>query len=266
VSISIECPNGCRFQAPVDASASQIRCPSCRRVIVVDSQPKSGVFSATLLEGEQPLQEAADFLNSLNAGNREPVEFFPELRVGDVSPPPSTDVKTKDIWAQRVAQRLSGRRTSARLFAWSLVFLAVVTMIPPTLWWWEWTSLVANQTTLPRWVYLSLFLMGLQGFYALLVRLVPDWSSLRAASFFLLTLACLMAVSSAGLSLSLNSNLIARLLQVPPSLQARGTIWCLALVCLNLLLSFWAFREYSQWRRTEELFHELFPQTAVPST
>lgn len=266
MSLSIECPNGCRFRAPADALATQIRCPSCRAVIAVDAEATGGVNFATIVEVDQSFEEVQDLLGSINSANRETVDFFPQLNVGSNSKGPSIDAKTKDVWAQRVAHRLNGRRVSAQRFAWSLVFLAVVTMIPPTLWWWEWTQMLDSQATLPRWVYLSLFLMGLQCFYAVLVGLVPDWSSLRAASFFLLGLACLMAVASASLSMSVSSNFIARTLQVPSSLQARGTIWCLALVCLNLLLSFWAFREYSQWRRTEDLFHELFPQEPCPST
>ncbi len=259
--VSIECPNGCRFSAPTAEIAQVLRCPSCRRGLVITEQLDRSVYAAQFQDAHSS-DRPDDGLIRIETGElKVHVEDFPPLELQNAAPPETTATARRDLWTQRVKKRLRGRQEATRLFAWGLFVLSVITAFPPSVWIWDWSRSIDVQQTLPRWVYLSILMLSLQLFNACLVRLIPDWSSLRGTGYFLLGGACLLAGIAAALVIQVPYNPVAAGLQTPRSLQSRAALWCLALVCLHILLGFWAFRESFNWRRTEQLFRELFPGT-----
>lgn len=259
--VSIECPNGCRFSAPAAEIAQVMRCPSCRRALVISEQLDLSTYAAQFQDNHSSDGPFDALIRIETGGPKVHVEEFPPIELQTAALPVTTAATRRDLWTQRVTKRLRGRQEATRLFAWSLLVLSVITAFPPSVWIWEWSRSIDVQQTLPRWVYLSILLLSLQLFDAWLVRLIPDRSSLRGTGYFLLGGACLLAGIAAALVIQVPNHPVATWLQTPRSLQSRAALWCLALVCLHILLAFWAFRESFNWQRTEQLFHELFPET-----
>ena len=259
--IVIQCPNRCRFRAPERALDSKIRCPDCKSILSVDSnQPMSdGAYAAHFFRSKKS-SDSNPFIEptSVNETSKTEPEYFSIVTKHPRTAGCESGSLTTPTLADRVQSRLEGRRTLTRVFALGLLCLALIILGPAIACWQEWSQQLSAPQPLPRWVYFSIFLAFLQLFFALLLYLVPDWSSLMATSGFLLCSACLLGITGGSLAIPLTSNSIAGILQVAPSLQFRGAIWSIALLCLQMIFSYWAFREFSLWRRTEVLFAELF--------
>jgi hypothetical protein len=260
--IIIECPNRCRFRAPDRALNSKIRCPDCKSVLSVNSteQLPDGAYAARFFNSRKNSSTAPPLeTSSVNETSPLEPEYFSIVTKHDRTKAKSESGSLNESsLADRVQSRLQGRRMSTRVLALGLLCLALIILGPAIACWQEWSRQISDPVPLPRWVYLSIFLAFLQMFYAMLLYLIPDWSSLMATSGFLLCSACVMGIVGGSLAIPLTSNSMAGVLQVVPSLQFRGAIWSIALLCLQMIFSFWAFREFSMWRRTEELFAELF--------
>jgi hypothetical protein len=260
--IIIECPNRCRFRAPDRALNSKIRCPDCKSVLSINKtdQLPDGAYAAKLFHSKTS-PDATPFVEpkTVTEPSQTEPEYFSIVTKHDRTAAKSESGSLSESnLADRVQSRLQGRRILTRVLAFGLMCLALIILGPAIACWQEWSQQISDPVPLPRWVYLSIFLAFLQMFYALLLYLVPDWSSLMATSGFLLCSACVMGIVGGSLAIPLTSNSMAGFLQVIPSLQFRGAIWSIALLCLQMIFSFWAFREFSMWRRTEELFAELF--------
>ncbi len=259
--IIIECPNRCRFRAPMRALDSKIRCPDCKSVLAVSAadQVVDGIYAAKFFKTAQPPEVmTSDVVQPAGQSPVEP-EFFTIVTKGGRATATSESGRLiESNLAERVESRLQGRRILTRVLSLGLLFLALIILGPAIACWQEWSQQIADPSPLPRWVYLSVFLAFLQMFYSLLLYLIPDWSALKATSGFLLCGACAMGIVGGSLVIPLTANSMAALLQVVPSLQFRGAIWSIALLCLQMIFSFWAYREFSMWRRTEVLFAELF--------
>lgn len=171
---------------------------------------------------------------------------------------------TRDPLRRRAALNLSGRRRVARYFAIALVFSAAISSIPAVIECVRWNSAV-NPPLLARWIYLLFFFSFLQIAYACLLVLLPDWSTLRVTSWFLLVCCCCQACLVSVLALAGPQGWWTGWLQLSPLLRWKGVLWILAVVCLDAILSYLTYRESSLWRRTEHLFHQLFgPSPGAP--
>ncbi len=198
-------------------------------------------------------------MNSRNDNQESPeitTQPFPNIRVVKARGDNCEVLAAKSIDAQ-TQEKLNARKFVAVFFAVVLIGFAVISLLPAVLFWNELQQQV-DTPPLPRWMYLSAFGVVLHVFYGLFLYLIPDWSTLRVTSWFLLTSCCCYALLASGMAVGGSGGVIPRFLQLPDSLRLKGVVWLLALTCLHSLLGYLIFREAFFWRRTEQLWYELF--------
>ncbi len=178
-----------------------------------------------------------------------------EIRIA-VTPQKSAEsrpaIHSADWWRRRRRDYLLDRRHVCRAIGAMLLATAAVNMVPPVVAWRAWSSDWAA-APLARWVFLQGFAAAWIGLYAVFVWQVCHWTSLRAAAVAISAASLFWAVLAAGLRFGSPNGGWAAWLQLNPALVPRGSLWCLAMLCLCLVVVFLCGREAQRWHRTELL-------------
>ncbi len=169
-------------------------------------------------------------------------------------------VMDRKSWQQRLRDANADRTVLARILAFFLLLVAVVNIVPAAYHWQSWAQL-DDTVDMPRWIYLQVFVGAMYLIYAAFLAQIPDWSALRSVSVALLVVAFGFGVVSTGLLVG-GQGTMAGLLGIPFALVRQAGIWCVAMLCLATVMSFWAGKESSNWRRAEQMLREIIqPET-----
>ena len=173
------------------------------------------------------------------------------------STPAEVDVPQKS-WEERLADANADRKVLSRFFAGCLLILAMLNIVPPMYHWNTWSQ-VSQTIPLPPWIYLQIFAGAIFAAYAIFLMQVNDWSALRSVSIAMLVVAFIFGVVSTGLLVGTN---VASALGVPFILNRQAAIWCVMMLLLATLMSYWAGKESNNWLRAEELLREIMIRQA----
>lgn len=175
----------------------------------------------------------------------------------------STVASEKD-WQDRLEKSNSDRKTLARFFALCLCIVSVVNMVPAIYHWYQWTQLVETMP-LPRWIYMLIFVGAIHFVYAIFLAQIPDWSAMRAVSIAMLVIAFVFGFVSTGLLVGGGQGNLSEFFGIPFALNRQASIWCVAMLCLATLMSYWAGKESSNWQRAEHLLREILTSSTGPA-
>ncbi len=184
-------------------------------------------------------------------------------RVKPPSAPPAFEFRESEevelepqSWQERVLLSNSDRRVLARFFAFTVCMVALINLLPAFIDGYTWYHAVET-TILPRWIYLLVFVAAVHVIYAVLLFQIPDWSTLRAVSIALLGIAFVFGLFSTSLLFEGGGGIVTNFLGLSYSIVQRAVIWCVAMLCLSTLMSYWGGREAAQWQRSEQLLVEI---------
>jgi hypothetical protein len=163
-------------------------------------------------------------------------------------------------WEQRLENANSDRRILAMFFALCLIFVAIVNIVPAIYHWYQWTQL-AESMALPRWIYIQIFVGAIHLIYAVYLAQIPDWTAMRAVSIAMLVVAFSFGVVSTGLLVGGGQDNLTGFLGIPYTLNRQACIWCVAMLCLATLMSYWGGKESSNWQRSELLLKEILSKS-----
>lgn len=257
-------PEGNPMRASSDGYASAAtervssKTPSERAVDEVNSlQPSDSALdtleteslSSKSLEGEQ----AAEFVPAAVAPSRPPV-----IHLGDFDDEPI--VEEKD-WQQRLENANADRRTLAKVFAMCLSLVALINMAPAIYYWYQWNQQF-DAMPIPRWIYLLVFVGVIHLIYAVFLSQISDWSAMRAVSVAMLAMAFVFGGVSTGLLVG-GTGALAGFLGLPFALSRQACIWCVAMLCLATLMSYWGGKEALNWERAERLIKDIIARSST---
>ena len=198
---------------------------------------------------------AADSVASSGADNSGSTPSTPFINLGD----PALEVEQEQDWEERLSTANRDRKLFARFFAICLVLVAVLNVIPAGLQWYHWAQL-AESAPLPRWIYIQIFIGAIYLIYAVFLAQVPDWSALRAVSVAMLFTAFVFGIVSTGLLIGGHGD-FSGYLGVPFALNRQACIWCVAMLCVATLMSFWGGKESAHWQRAEQILQGIIAKT-----
>ncbi|MEL7497448.1 MAG: hypothetical protein AAFN77_07550 [Planctomycetota bacterium] len=187
-------------------------------------------------------------------GSAAPVTKPPMINLDLTSRQEESTVDQKS-WEQRLTDANSDRKMLTRFLAGCLLIIALINLVPALYHWRNWST---DQMLLPRWIYLQIFVGAIFSVYAVFLWQISDWSALRSVSVAMLVVAFLFGVISAGLLVGGN---FASVLGVSFSLNRQAGIWCVAMLILATVMSYWSGKESANWRRSEILLHEIMQKT-----
>ena len=180
-----------------------------------------------------------------------------QIAVGDRHADSATPVvRSSDWWRHRHRDYLQDRRNVCRVIGIAMWVIAVVNVIPPYVHWREWLGDWAA-APLPRWIFLQVFVSGWIAMYAVFVWQVCHWTALRATVVAMGLVSIAWAVVAAGLKFGAPRTGWAAWLQLPVSHVERGSLWCLAMLCLCLIAVYLCGRESQRWRKVETLLQRV---------
>ncbi|MEZ6096841.1 MAG: hypothetical protein R3C03_21910 [Pirellulaceae bacterium] len=157
----------------------------------------------------------------------------------------------------RVRNRIAARRFVAQFLAVVIAALSVIFLVPAFYEWKDWSTRILS-TQLPIWFYLTLLIAAINLIYAIVLWIIPDWSTLQITGWFLLACCCLDAAIASAIRFGGSNGVVASQLQIVHSQADRAAIWMLAMLCLQALVGYLCYREYYFWKKTEVLFIDLF--------
>ena len=180
----------------------------------------------------------------------------------------SNPQRQKEIQIQQRAKSAQDDRVVlARFFAICLCGIAIVNVIPAIYFWQQWNELPGGYAagnrvpTLPRWMYLQIFIAAIHVMYAVFLAQIPDWASMRAVSIAMLVVAMVFGLISTGILMGGSEGAVAQFLVLgEASLTRQASIWCVAMLCLATLMSYLGGRESARWQRAEQLLGEIGTQ------
>lgn len=181
--------------------------------------------------------------------------FTPFINLAD----PSIEPEQEKDWQERLSVANNDRRLFARFFAICLCLVAVLNVIPAGLQWYHWTQLT-DSAPLPRWIYIQLFIGAVYLLYAVFLAQIPDWSALRAVSVAMLFMAFVFGIISTGLLVGGHGD-FSGYLGIPFALNRQACIWCVAMLCVATLMSFWGGKESAHWQRAEQILQNIVTKT-----
>jgi hypothetical protein len=165
-------------------------------------------------------------------------------------------------WETRMQKSQSDRIVLSRFFALSLCVVAFANLIPTLYFWSAWAQAI-DHSPLPRWIYLQFFVAAFHGIYALFLFQVPDWSALRAVSVAMLMVAFAFGAISTSLLVGDGQGTAASFLGLSFDVVRQAAMWCVAMLCLATLMSYWGGREAANWQRAEQLLGEILAGTSA---
>ena len=173
---------------------------------------------------------------------------------------PAPAIEQDRNWEQRLSAANTDRKMLARFFALCLAVVAIINMIPAIYHWYHWAQLT-DSVPLPRWIYIQIFVGALHLIYAVFLAQIPDWSAMRAVSVALLFMAFIFGIVSTGLLVGGSGNL-SGFLGIPFALNRQACFWCVAMLCLATLMSYWGGKESANWQRAEHLLKDILAKPA----
>lgn len=159
----------------------------------------------------------------------------------------------------RAVRNKNDRVVLSRIFAAFVGAVAVLNLIPGAVRWMEWLG-QTDETPLPIWVSIVVFVSGWQMLYSVMLMQVPDWSTLKATAIAMLAIIVFYGISATMLTLMNGNHWLGRMVQLSDAASGRAAMWCFAMMCLAVIVSLAAARESSRWRRIEELTVELLAE------
>ena len=129
-------------------------------------------------------------------------------------------------------------------------------MTPALYHWYHWTQLT-EMMALPRWIYIQVFIGAIHLVYALFLYQINDWSAMRAVSVAMLFVAFIFGFVSTGLLVAGGDGNLTGFLGIPYMLNRQACIWCVAMLCLATLMSYWGGKESTNWQRTDALLKDI---------
>ena len=175
--------------------------------------------------------------------------------------PPRAEQKLNEVADGHLIIRQYERSTAdrfvlARFYSICVALTGIFNLIPAIYYWYFWGHNDID-LSLPRWIYLQIFVAGLHFIYSIYLYQIPDWSTLRTVAVAMLLFAMMYAIISSGLLLGSSTGAIGQFLRIPNSLENQATIWCVAMLCLSTLISYLTGRESALWCRTEKLLNQI---------
>lgn len=165
-------------------------------------------------------------------------------------------------WETRLESANSDRRMLARFFALVLCLVAIVNMVPAFYHWFHWTQMTES-LALPRWIYIQVFVGAIHLVYAIFLFQINNWSAMRAVSVAMLGVAFVFGFISTGLLVGGGEGNLTGFLGIPYTLSRQACIWCVAMLCLATLMSYWGGKESTNWQRAEHLLKEILSKSAA---
>ena len=139
-------------------------------------------------------------------------------------------------------------RILSQFYAACIGFMGLVLIFPSLLAWSGWSVLPVEPLG-SRWIFIMIFLGALHIVYAIFLFQIQERAALWAVSFFLLFVACLHGVFTAGTWLDQGYGPVSRFFQLPPTETAAVTLWCFLHLCFSALLSYLCGRHALRWKR-----------------
>lgn len=161
----------------------------------------------------------------------------------------------------RAIRNKNDRVVLSRIFAAFVGAVAVLNLIPGAIRWMEWLG-QTDDTPLPIWVSIVVFVSGWQMLYMVMLIQIPDWSMLKATAIAMLAVIVFYGISATMLTLMNGNHWLGRMVQLSDTASGRAAMWCFAMMCLAVIVSLAAARESSRWRRIEELTAEILLEEA----
>lgn len=159
-------------------------------------------------------------------------------------------------WEERLTRANADRFFLAKLFAGGLFFVAGLNLIPVLTQLITWgDSTPVNE--LPNWFFWQLAICLLNGFYAIFLLQINDWSAMRSVSVLLLVHAFIYGVCCTGLLLGGNGGSLMMWLEISSARFKQATSGYAVLLCLATLMSYWAAKEASNWQRAEQVLKQI---------
>lgn len=190
-----------------------------------------------------------------------PRSSTPIINLDDSHQGPAVVEEEKD-WGARLKEANADRQTLARFFALVLCLVAIVNMVPAIYHWFHWLQLTES-LALPRWIYIQIFVGAIHLVYAIFLAQIPDWSAMRAVSVAMLAVAFVFGFVSTGLLIGGGQGNLTGFLGIPYALSRQACIWCVAMLCLATLMSYWGGKESSNWQRAEFLLKDIASRSAA---
>ena len=216
--------------------------------------PSSELTFPPMALKERKLEES--FADSPNPRSSTPI-----INLDDSYQGPAVVEEEKD-WGARLKEANADRQTLARFFALVLCLVAIVNMVPAIYHWFHWLQLTES-LALPRWIYIQIFVGAIHLVYAIFLAQIPDWSAMRAVSVAMLAVAFVFGFVSTGLLIGGGQGNLTGFLGIPYALSRQACIWCVAMLCLATLMSYWGGKESSNWQRAEFLLKDIASRSAA---
>ncbi len=176
------------------------------------------------------------------------------------------DDSPASVWSRHLGGRLAVARRDrillSRFLAMVMLLVAAINMAPAIDHWYRW-SRESLGAALPAWTYVQIFVAALHVVYAVFVFQVPDWSSLKAVSVFLLTVAAVYGFIAAALWTGGIQGNVASWLGLSTLMLKDATIWCVAMLLLATMAALVVGREASNWQRTERVYHQILSRNSA---
>ncbi len=176
--------------------------------------------------------------------------------------PPAFVAQEERNWEERLERANCDRKVLARFFAFCLCFVAVVNVVPALYHGYHWAQL-AESMALPRWIYIQIFVGAIHLVYAIFLFQINDWSAMRSVSVAMLVVAFVFGFISTGLLVGGGKGNLTGFLGIPYTLNRQACIWCVAMLCLATLMSYWGGRESNNWQRAEYLLKDIMSKSAA---
>jgi hypothetical protein len=142
-------------------------------------------------------------------------------------------------------------RFLSQFFAACIAVMGLVLIIPSSLAWNGWGGLPVEPLG-SRWIFIMIFLGALHIMYSIYLFQLLDRSALWSVSIFLLAVACIHGVFTAGTWLDAGIGPVSRFLQLPPTETAAVTLWCFLHLCFSVLLSYLCGRQALRWKQLHQ--------------
>ena len=161
---------------------------------------------------------------------------------------------SSDLLSDRVKRARRDRLFLTRCIA-LLLFVVAAANVGPA--WLQIYSDGGEAETIPKWVYIQLFVAFLHAIYGVFLWQIPDWSALRAVAILLLVSSAVFGFVAAALVVRGGESEVAQFLDLPFALIQRATIWCVATLLFEVVGSYIAGIEALNWQKMERLLQQV---------
>jgi hypothetical protein len=173
----------------------------------------------------------------------------------------STSILVQKSWIKRLQNANVERITMARILGLLVFAVAVVNALPAMIGGFR-SDPMGDLDIVPRWMYLQWFVLGVLSLYGILIFQVPHWSTLRAISIAMLTIAFSFGLVSTGLLIENGHGTVTNFLALSQLTVRRATLWCALMLCLATVVAMVCGKEAADWRRAEQLLVEILGRGA----